>query len=238
MEPGQNTRLLDMLPGIYRRHPNSLADLLSAFEAVVFRPHPRSLERQIDDLHLLFDSERTPFVAWLGQWVALSSQEGIPEQRYRQLIAKIIPLYRKRGTQEYVAQMIRLYTGADATVEEEDRPGLKMGFRSRVGVDTRLGEDAFRFRVNVKFLPIPENREERVRQVSLVHRVIHLAKPAYTHYTLTHNMAEKARGLVLAIRSTVGVDTLLWSPEQKKRLRTKGREKSSTTKSTLRGRMR
>jgi hypothetical protein len=130
----------------------------------------------------------------------------------------MIPLYRKRGTREYVEAVLQLYTGAEAVVEEEDLPGMEIGFRSTVGRDTRLGEDPFRFRVQVTFYSIPPTREERLRLIALVHSVVGLAKPAHTHYRLLHNLAEEKLGLVIFVRSTVGIDTLLWSERNDDRL--------------------
>jgi hypothetical protein len=63
----------------------------------------------------------------------------------------------------------------------------------------------------MNFSPIPPSREERLRLVALVHAVVSLAKPAHTHYRLLHNLAEEILGLVIFVRSTVGIDTLLWS---------------------------
>lgn len=214
MESAEEKRLLEMLPGIYRQY-GQLGEILSAFEAVLLRPDPKSLEQQIDDIHTLFNPKETPprFLSWLGQWVALAHHEGIPEARHRRLIARMIPLYRIRGTREYVEELIGLYTGAKVTVEEEDLPGMVIGVRSTIGYSTRLGEDPFRFHVHAKFSPAPADDGERSRQVNLLHRVIKLAKPAYTHYRLTHNMIEPARGLILG-RSSLGIDSLLWSSRQ------------------------
>jgi phage tail-like protein len=231
MEAGSRRRLVDYLPAIYRRS-EQLEDFLWAFETILFRTlgdeesGPRSLEQRIDEIPSLFDPDpkktpenphhrKTPeeFLPWLAQWAALTLYQGTPEGRGRRLIAEMIPLYRKRGTREYVEEVLRLYTGVEAVVEEEDLPGIEVGVRSTVGRDTRLGEDPFRFRVKMNFFPIPPSREERLRLIALVHAVVNLAKPAHTHYQLSHNLAEEKLGLVILVRSTVGIDTLLWSEQ-------------------------
>ena len=224
MDANSYRRLADYLPAIYRRS-EQLEDFLWAFETILFRSleeeegesqdqaGPKSLEQRIGEIPSLFDPDETPedFLPWLAQWAALTLYHGTPESRSRQLIAEMIPLYRKRGTREYVEAVLQLYTGAEAVVEEEDLPGMEVGFRSTVGRDTRLGEDPFRFRVQVTFYSIPPSREERLRLIALVHSVVGLAKPAHTHYRLLHNLAEEKLGLVIFVRSTVGIDTLLWS---------------------------
>src|SRR5262245_50197252 len=170
MEAGSHRRLVDYLPAVYRRS-EQLEDFLWAFETILFRAQEekedggndqeglKSLEQRIDEIPSLFDPdprkidgkpdpEKTPeeFLPWLAQWAALMLYQGTPESRCRRLIAEMIPLYRKRGTREYVEEVLRLYTGGEAVVEEEDLPGIEVGVRSTVGRDTRLGEDPFRFR--------------------------------------------------------------------------------------------
>jgi phage tail-like protein len=232
MEAGSRHQLADYLPAVYRRS-EQLEDFLWAFETTLFRTpgkkeergredqeRPKSLERRIDEIPSLFDPKDTPeeFLPWLAQWAALTMYQGTSESKCRRLIAEMIPLYRKRGTREYVEEVLQLYIDGKAVVEEEDLPGLEVGVRSTVGRDTRLGEDPFRFRVQISFSPIPPSREERLRLVALVHTVVNLAKPAHTHYQLSHNLAEEPMGLVIFVRSTVGIDTLLWSERNDDRL--------------------
>jgi phage tail-like protein len=215
-------RLTDFLPGIYRRS-EVLKEFLWAFESttedvpgseetggeagVTFG----SLEENIDRIASFFDPHEAPgaFLPWLAQWVALTALVG-PEDRQRRLIAEIVPLYRKRGTRTYVEELLRLYTGAAASVEEDVLPGMEVGVRSAVGQETRLGEDPFRFTVRMRVRPVPASMEERAELTALAHMVVRLAKPAHTHYELSHNMTVEVRTIVLAVHSTVGVDTLLW----------------------------
>jgi phage tail-like protein len=223
-----HSRLLDYLPAIYHRSER-FGVFLSAFEATLFGPEAgkeagreetrksKSLDRRINEIPILFDPEEAPleFLPWLAQWAVLAIHDGMPEFQRRQLIARIIPLYRIRGTRAYLEQLLRLYTGGEPVVQEEDLPGMQVAVRSTVGHDTRLGEDPFRFSVSINFSPVPASREKRLRLLELSHLVISLAKPAHTHYKLTHNLADEKRGLVIYVRSTVGVNTLLWSEHNK-----------------------
>ena len=217
------SRLMDYLPAIYRQS-EKLAGFLSAFESMLFdaeagkvadKEAPEShntLQQHIDEIPLLFDPEESPseFLPWLAQWVVLTIHEGIPESQRRQLIAKMIPLYRIRGTRAYLRKVLQLYTAAKPVVQEEDLPGMQVGIRSTVGHDARLGEDPFRFRVHMTFSSVPESRERRLQLLELTHTIVGLSKPAHTHYRLTHNLVEEGLGLVIYVRSTVGIDTLLW----------------------------
>ncbi|PWT83695.1 MAG: hypothetical protein C5B57_06410 [Blastocatellia bacterium] len=229
VQPHPQHRLLDFLPAVYRRSP-ALEFFLDAFERILFGPlaapddvtpesgdderprkTPKSVEEQIRRIPSLLDPDETPeeFLAWLAQWAAITLYWEAPNRR--RLVAEMIPLYEIRGTRHCVEQTLKLYIGGAVTIEEEDLPGISLGIpgRARVGEDTRLGEDTFRFNVRVEFSPVPGTRQERFRLVALTRRVIDLAKPAYTHYRLIHNLFEEERGFVIAVRSTLGVDTVL-----------------------------
>ena len=225
MQNEPSERLLDLLPAVYRRS-RALPEFLSAFAATLFRPGAaegrqaqepgESLDELIDRIPSLLDpyGEETgePFLSWLSQWAAITLYREATDRR--RLVAEIIPLYRLRGTREYVERLLHLYVSGSASVEEDELPGMMVGTatRSEVGLGTRLGEDPFGFSVRIDFSTIPAGRDERARLVALSRAVIDLAKPAYTHYRLSHNLSEGPIGLVVAMRSTVGVDTLLHQP--------------------------
>lgn len=216
-------RLLDYLPPIYQGS-EEIGSFLAAFETTLFEPvtselaetkeptFQKSLERLIDEIPALFDPEEvTPeFLPWLAQWAAVSASESIPEFRRRQLIQKMIPLYGIRGTKAYIEQTLALYTGLKAVVEEEDLPGMRVGVLATVGQDTRLGQDPFQFRVFLDFSSVPDRREQLPELLKLADLVVNLGKPAHTHFRLVHNVPEEEKGLVISVRSTVGIDTLLW----------------------------
>jgi len=219
--------LLDLLPAAHRQSPD-LGLFLAAFEAILFRPRDeanadaatntvpgraeqsRSLEQQIDAIPLLIDPLKTDdeCLDWLAQWAAVTLYREAPDRR--RVVAEMTPLYRTRGTRDYMERVLGLYVDGRISVEEDDLPGMAVGMpdRARVGVETRLGEDPFRFSVSIEFGAIPESRQARSNLVALARKVIELAKPAHTYYRLTHNLPEE-RGLVISIRSAIGVNTVL-----------------------------
>ena len=228
MQDDPKHRLRELLPAVFRRLPE-LDAFLAPFDELLFgtpegREDPESgvgeiqaaerrpsLSERIDGIPSLLDPDETPaeFLAWLSQWAAVSLY---PEARDgRRLIAEVIPLYRERGTRAYVERLLELYTGGRATVEEDDLPGMALGVRgqARVGIDTRLGEDPFRFTVRIEFAGIPPSRAAQRRVVALARAVIDLAKPAFSYYRLSHNLPDDEGGLIVSIRSTVGETTLL-----------------------------
>ena len=239
-------QLKGFLPAVFHTSPE-LETLLAAFEPALFRGHPDqfadaaagsedderrrlqqrahvSIEEQIDRIPELLDPATADdeFLVWLAQWAAISLFGDARDPRA--FIAAIIPLYGSRGTGEYVRKVIELYLDASAKVEEEELPGLALGVpsRARVGIESRLGEDPFHFSVRIQFNRTPGDARERSRLLALARAVIDLAKPAYTHYHLSHNLTDGPRGFVIAVRSRVGVDTYLYptaSPAPRERPR-------------------
>jgi len=173
-------------------------------------PDLKGLEHEVSDLHLLFEPDHTPvrFLAWLAGWAALSLEASLSVQRRRELVARIISLYRIRGTPRYLEELLRLHldAGATVTVEDGEHPPLQVGRFSTIGKDCYLGGGAPHwFRIRLEFLESDWQRVEP--QCQLARRVIDLAKPAHTLYELN----VKAHKMQVAVRSTVGVDTVFGS---------------------------
>jgi len=203
IQPGP---LLQHLPAIYHDPANVwLHHLLALFEDVLFgtgRSELRGLEDLIastpglltpihrgENAYAVGDGAPTPFLPWLAQWVGLSRHEGIPEARLRELIAEIVPLYGMRGTKSYLEKMLEYFLPEDlsVTVHDQDAEGLMVG-ASRVGSDTLLGGQPFRFRVTARARAGIDEREQRnggnVRDERTIRAVVDLAKPAHTTYDL------------------------------------------------------
>lgn len=168
----------------------------------------KSLEDEVSDLHCLFEPDHTPerFLPWLAGWAALSLEASLSVDRKRELVGRIIPLYRIRGTKRYLEELLRLHLEAEAivAVEDDEKSCLQVGRFSTIGKDCYLGGGAPHwFRVRIEF---PESDWHRVEpQCQLARRVIDLAKPAHTVYELK----VKAHRMQIAVHSTVGVDTVL-----------------------------
>jgi phage tail-like protein len=147
----------------------------------------RALAEEIAAIPLLLDPYAAPreFLPWLAQWVAVSDLSGLSVDKQRRLIAKIVPLYSRRGTRGYLEELLAFYApeGAVVAIDEDGVSGFTVG-DATVGLDTRLGgEQAFWFRVSVT-LPHPPHGEEQARLEQQLRRVIDLAKPAHTMYQL------------------------------------------------------
>jgi phage tail-like protein len=196
-------QLMNHLPAIYQAS-DDLRVLLSIFEAVLLGPEDKDRDKEgkgvshdrtkglaeiITGISLLFDPAGTPreFVPWLSRWVALSDAGGLSLERQRRLLARIVPLYAKRGTREYLEELLRFHTpeGSIIKISEEGPAGFRIGEAS-VGIDTQLGGDRpYWFSVHIRIVrpdEEPGGRHGRLEQ--RIRHVIDLAKPAHTLYEL------------------------------------------------------
>lgn len=215
-------RLIDLLPAIYQEQGNQersnyLPRLLRAFERILWGVEEQSrakkdtrsgegLRDKVEQLNELLDPRHAPeeFLPWLAGWVALTLRSNMRLERKRELIAKMIPLYRIRGTSKYVNELLRLCVDVPAVVEEEDIPPLQLGIHSTLGRDTYIGGGAphfFRVRMMASHLGVPELEEQR----QLAYEVIELAKPAHTGYDFRIDSPQ----MQIGVHSTLGIDTVL-----------------------------
>ena len=166
----------------------------------------KGLGEEIERLHQLFDPQEAPeeFLPWLAGWAALSWRPELSSKRKRRLLARIIPLYRIRGTRKYLEELLMLCVDAVVMVSDTEMPELQVGVHSTVDSDTYLGGGApYFFRVT---LLAPQLSVSEVQaQVQIAHAIIELAKPAHTSYELDVVSPQ----LQLGLHSTVGEDTVL-----------------------------
>jgi len=163
-------------------------------------------ERTIEDFPSHFNAHESPeeFLSWLAGWVALDFRPELNEARRRHLLARIVPLYRIRGTRKYVEEILRICVDATPVVSDTAIPAMQIGDYSTVGEDTSLGGDPPHFfRV---WLAAPGLEEpELAKQVHLAVNLIEMNKPAHTYYSLEII----TKRMQVGITSTVGQDTIV-----------------------------
>ena len=175
-------RLPQLLPAIYRDDP-LLARYLWAFEQVL-----TSLERQIGELASLFDPAETrdTFLPWLSSWVAFTLRADLTSSQQRAFLARIVPLYRRRGTKQNLQELLAIFTRGVPTVTESGDDGPAHHFT----ITMRLPQAA---------------AQDQLRQSAIAHALIDLEKPARTYYDLDLQFPT----MQIGVTSTIGVDTLL-----------------------------
>lgn len=172
-------RLPSYLPAIYREQP-FVGQYLWAFEQVLL-----DLEQQIGDIASVFDplETREEFLPWLSSWVAFTLRQDLETEQQRQFLARIIPLYRRRGTLKNLQDLLSIFTtGVPAVVESSDPHHFHVTLRL-----TRAEPDVL------------------LREISIAHALIDLEKPAHTFYEVDFLFPT----MQIGVTSHIGVDTLL-----------------------------
>jgi phage tail-like protein len=109
---------LDYLPAIYR-DPSTCDDFLLRFLSL-FESLYQDVEGEIRGLPALFDAKATPreFLGWLAEWLGLELDESWSEAKQRQILGEIFRLYARRGTSGGLRQILKVFAGVDAVIEE------------------------------------------------------------------------------------------------------------------------
>ena len=211
IDPTQSSSYLQSLPAIFSED-SLLGRFLLAFEQVLTgleggEGEPRrGLEQIIAAIPDLFDPLVTPseFLQWLAGWVALGLRADWREDQQRQFLAKVVPLYRRRGTKQNLIELLQIYTGLEPEIAEGENTVFQIGVHSTLSVDTQInGSAPHYFRVTVN-IPNPDPAT-LLRQNQIIRALIDLEKPAHTAYDYypTHTTMQ------IGVHSQVGVDTLL-----------------------------
>lgn len=225
------SKYLQYLPGVYQpgeedKRPIFLGKFLKAFEKILSGINDgipgKGIEEILDNIQIYFDPYKTPldFLPWLAGWMALTLKEeeewnANDSRKKRDLIARIIPLYQKRGTLEGLERYIRIYVGEDVKISiNEFLEPFCAGVTSTVGMNTVVGEGRpYYFQVHME-LPAP-NRILLEKKKRAIIDIIDLEKPAHTYYLLLIRVPTMQIGYFNPItgeregHSTIGVDTML-----------------------------
>lgn len=220
------------LPSIF--HEDAfLAEYLSAFETVLVgsgNASLRSLEGIVAGIARYFSPTDAPeeFLPWLAGWMAFGLRADLSVGLQRDFMTKIISLYKKRGTQESMSSLLRLFTGAEPTILEGD--DLDNAGNADWNVDDGFkdwvldGKPEHAFGVLLSFVDA-EGKADKTspeigQKLSIASALIDLEKPAHTMFYLVpvfpslklprFSTDGRAAGDVDAeARSRIGFDTLL-----------------------------
>jgi phage tail-like protein len=187
----------------------------------------RSLEGTIAALPALLDPGLTPvepasdgtpdspFLDYLGRWVALTFDQNWGLDKRRQWLRRIVPLYKRRGTRAALTEYLAMFVGNQVHVDE-----LPGGFivgrkgNATVGVSSFIaGAPAyfFRVRINYGFAPDRFDIDEWKNVQRGTRAIVDLEKPAHTYYTL----GARTPGIIVGRAATIARDTLIWQDSKK-----------------------
>lgn len=186
----------------------------------------KGIEEILDNIQIYFDPYETPldFLPWLAErWMALTLKEeeewdANNSKKKRDLIARIIPLYQKRGTLAGLEEYIRIYVGEDVNISiNEFLDPFRVDITSTVGMNTVVGEGRpyfFQVYMELQALDREQLEERKISIIDIIEQkknsiidIIELEKPAHTDYLLLIQVPT----MQINEHSTIGVDTILGS---------------------------
>jgi phage tail-like protein len=178
--------LVRFLPYIFQREgadgSNFLRDFLWIPQHLL-----ESIDETIDNIHQVFDPHEAPekFLPWLASWAAFVLDDNWPVEKKRYLIKKAVELYRVRGTVRGLKVFLKLFTGVEPDVIENEWPfdGFRIGVTSTIGIDSIILPPVNRAHCFVVDFPIhPDEVTDNL--IIQIHDIIQAQKPAHTTYFL------------------------------------------------------
>jgi phage tail-like protein len=140
--PGES--YLEHLPSVYARadqRKDGSEGFLSRLLKLV-RSEWRGVEERIDAMARIpdpwfLDASHLP---WLAQWLGLELPQTATDEERRDLVARAVALFARRGTPGSIADFVELHTGIRPAITEafEDRKLWVLGRGSRLDFETRL----------------------------------------------------------------------------------------------------
>lgn len=209
---------MDFLPSIFRSADKETAifveRFLKIFEKVltgindgvkVDDKELTGISETIDTIHKFFypDTKYPEFIDWLSSWVGLVLKEDWSIQKKRDVIARIIPIYRMRGTKRGLEEYLNIYIDGEIKINDNFSQ-FQVGINSIVGESTVIGLPYF-FLVEAK-LAIADPQAMQ-RKINTIKTIIEREKPVHTDYEI---QLKDVPSMQVEIHSTVGIDTLIW----------------------------
>lgn len=147
------------------------------------------------------DAANGPFLEWLASWLSIEDTYLWKEEQLRYLIKHGMELYKKRGTVEYMCELIRLYTGRTPYIVEHHELET---FQNPLGYAERLhslyGENGYIFTVIVDM-----GGQNSNKQYNILMRIVERAKPAH----MESNIVVLEPYIFLDRYSYVGINSVL-----------------------------
>lgn len=178
--------LVDFLPQVYQQGAEDGAAFLKGFLYIV-QHVADGIEDRIARIHEIFDPRTTDpeFLSWLAGWLAITLAPDWDEMERRKMLLAATRLFPYRGTSMAIREFVRIYSGANVTVEENVWPfsGFRIGPGSEIGQDAVILPPMNLAHCFVVRLDRPAN-EVREDEIIKIHRIIQAQKPAHTSYFL------------------------------------------------------
>lgn len=154
---------VEYLPEIYQEN-EFLKRFLYGFQVT-------SIKQQmiIDNIEKLVDPASTEFIDWLSSWFGISFNRKTDEISKRKILSNALKLYKKRGTKEYLKEMIDVLTGIEVSIKDDYKYGSYFDKKK-----SEFSQNHFVVHIREKIL---ENEQEKLELIS---SIINQEKPANT----------------------------------------------------------
>lgn len=178
--------LIRFMPGIFQRTDAQSGNVLRGLLWTIQHLHD-SLTTKIDHIHEYFDPHEAPeeMLPWLAAWVAFPLDESWSVEKKRRLIKKAMDFYRLRGTVKGIKLYLKLFTGWEPTILENQWPfrGFQIGVNSTIGVDSVILPPVNLSHCFIVDFPIPPS-EITDEAIIKIHDIVRSQKPAHATYFL------------------------------------------------------
>ncbi len=220
VEPGRPIELLvsrrslvNFLPQIYQQQATDPAAFLRGFLYIVQHVADGPANR-LDRVHELFDPRTADdeFLPWLASWLAVTLSPDWDALDRRKMLLAATRLFPYRGTAFAIREFVRIYTGADAVIEENTWPfiGFRIGVASTIGLDTVILPPMNLAHCFVVRLQRPASQVDD-GEIIKIHHIIGAQKPAHTTYFLA--FSDEEDGADMRTFMTVGASMIGMDPE-------------------------
>lgn len=237
--------LLDWLPEVYR--DTAVENLLGIISGMLaeFHEHIDKLPDSVSPGSVFFDlpveadrqvesEQKKQYLDWFSGWMNLVLSEDWSYEDKRDILKKILPLYKKRGTLEGLAEYLRIYAGGSITIMDDhppvqiddidsaivgvnmiiggfppDIPAMVMGSVSQLDSDSII--DGFPPYFFIVRAAVSESGPAALREKrKAITRILDMEKPAHTWYRLTVNGPTfKLHDTYLEAVATLGYNTII-----------------------------
>lgn len=163
---------IEYLPSIYKEN-SELKNFLYGIQVSMFKQ-----KELIDNIEDIFIPRKSDFLDWLASWYGVGFSSSVLDDSKRELIYKLIELYKKRGTKEYLIEMVKILTGRGIEIQERIIPDYLQKDDDFMGEEYNL-----KITFTVKILDNSfEDQEEEKFLIKKIKNILEKEKPAFTEY--------------------------------------------------------
>lgn len=152
------------------------------------------------------------FLDWQSAWIGLRCDNNWTLDNKREVMARSLPMFRRRGTAGGLEELLQVYVGGDIQVQDMvDAPAMTVGYTTTLKTAYESGDAVvggvrpFAFLVQLSVATYDLTSPAIEQTVAAIKALVDTEKPLHTNYLIQVIPVP----VKLGVRSTVGVDFLL-----------------------------